>query len=391
MKLSVSKDEMQEKLSNIQNIAEKRNTMPILSHFLLDAGKKGSYIVATDVETALKEPLDVEVEKEGKLCIPARKLLEIVREMEGDLSFESVDEQWLKVRAGSSDFRLACLPPSEFPAWPALGDAEEIIIDAPILMEMIEKTIYSAGESDTRYTLNGLLFHVKPQDKSLTIVGTDGHRLALIIRQMDGSDRLKEEKKIIVPRKAVSELRRFLPPKADGEEKEMERVKILIGEKHLLFSVGSSTSGGSSAQPKADGGVQFLTRLIEGTYPNYENVIPLANEKKMLIERNTFAKVLRRVSVMSRERASAVRFDIGEEKLVVSSSNPDIGEAREEIAVEYKNDKLSLGFNARYVIDVLGAMTTEKVILELQDPLSPVLLKEDGNENYKCVIMPMRI
>ncbi len=204
---------------------------------------------------------------------------------------------------------------------------------------------------------------------------------------------LKEEKKIIVPRKAVSELRRFLPTSSasGGEEKEMERVKILIGEKHLLFSVGSSTSGGSSAQPKADGGVQFLTRLIEGTYPNYENVIPLANEKKMLIERNTFAKVLRRVSVMSRERASAVRFDIGEEKLVVSSSNPDIGEAREEIAVEYKNDKLSLGFNARYVIDVLGAMTTEKVILELQDPLSPVLLKEDGNENYKCVIMPMRI
>jgi len=397
MKLSVSKDEMQEKLSNIQNIAEKRNTMPILSHFLLDAGKKGSYIVATDVETALKEPLDVEVEKEGKLCIPARKLLEIVREMEGDLSFESVDEQWLKVRAGSSDFRLACLPPSEFPAWPALGDAEEIIIDAPILMEMIEKTIYSAGESDTRYTLNGLLFHVKPQDKSFTIVGTDGHRLALIIRHFDKLSgepaEPKEEKKIIVPRKAVSELRRFLPTSSasGGEEKEIERVKILIGEKHLLFSVGSAASSGSSAQPKADGGVQFLTRLIEGTYPNYENVIPLANEKKMLIERNTFAKVLRRVSVMSRERASAVRFDIGEEKLVVSSSNPDIGEAREEIAVEYKNDKLSLGFNARYVIDVLGAMTTEKVILELQDPLSPVLLKEDGNENYKCVIMPMRI
>ncbi|NCO67965.1 MAG: DNA polymerase III subunit beta [Nitrospirae bacterium CG_4_10_14_0_8_um_filter_41_23] len=393
MKLSVSKDEMQEKLSNIQNIAEKRNTMPILSHFLLDAGKKGSYIVATDIETALKEPLDVEVEEEGKLCIPARKLLEIVREMEGDLSFESVDEQWLKVRAGSSDFRLACLPPSEFPAWPALGDAEEITIDAPILMEMIEKTIYSAGESDTRYTLNGLLFHVKPQDKSFTIVGTDGHRLALIIRRMDELDRLKEEKKIIVPRKAVSELRRFLPTSSasGGEEKEMERVKILIGEKHLLFSVGSFTSGGSSAQPKADGGVQFLTRLIEGTYPNYENVIPLANEKKMLIERNTFAKVLRRVSVMSRERASAVRFDIGEEKLVVSSSNPDIGEAREEIAVEYKNDKLSLGFNARYVIDVLSAMMTEKVTLELQDPLSPVLLKEDGDENYKCVVMPMRI
>ncbi len=381
MKLNVSRDEMQEKLSNIQNIAEKRNTMPILSHFLLDAGKEGSYIVATDIETALKEPLDVTVEKEGRLCIPARKVLEIVREMEGDLSFESVDEQWLIIKAGTSDFRLACLPPGEFPAWPVLGDAEEITIGTAILMEMIEKTIYSAGESDTRYTLNGLLFHLKPQDPStgsgsFTIVGTDGHRLALIIRQMD--DAVKEEKKIIVPRKAVSELRRFLP--ASGEDEETRKVKISIGEKHLLFSVNS-----------ASGEVQFLTRLIEGTYPNYENVIPLANEKKMFMERNTFAKVLRRVSVMSRERASAVKVDIGDEKLVVSSSNPDLGEAREEIAVDYKDDKLSLGFNARYVIDALGAMTSEKVILELQDSLSPVLLKEDGSENYKCVVMPMRI
>jgi len=247
---------------------------------------------------------------------------------------------------------------------------------------MIERTIYSAGESDTRYTLNGLLFHAKPQDEYFTVVGTDGHRLALISRKLEGADRLKEEKKIIVPRKAVSELRRFLSPKAEG--KETDKVKISMGEKHLLFDLKSSTGDGA-------GKVQFLTRLIEGTYPNYENVIPRANEKVIFVERNTFAKVLRRVSVMSKERASAVRFDIGERKLVVSSSTPDLGEAREEVAIEYKGDKLSLGFNARYVIDALGAMTSEKVIFELQDPLSPVLLKEEGSENYKCVVMPMRI
>jgi DNA polymerase-3 subunit beta len=375
MKLSVSRDEMQEKLSNIQNIVEKRNTMPILSHFLLDAGKKDSYIVATDIETALKEPLDAKVEEEGKLCIPARKLFEIVREMEGDLSFETVDEQWLRVRAGMSNFRLACLSPSEFPAWPVLEDVEDITIDASTLMEMIEKTIYSAGESDTRYTLNGLLFHAKPEDKSLSIVGTDGHRLALIIRQMDSN--MKGEKKIIVPRKAVSELRRFL-------DKEIEKVNISIGEKHLLFNV-------SPASSALGGGVQFLTRLIEGTYPSYENVIPQANEKKILIGRDIFTKVLRRVSVMSRERASAVRFDIGEDKLVVSSSSPDLGEATEEVPIEYKGDKLSLGFNARYVIDAFGVMKSERVILELQDPLSPVLVKEEEDESYRCVLMPMRI
>jgi DNA polymerase-3 subunit beta len=374
MKIRVTKDEMQEKLSHIQNIAEKRNTMPILSHFLIDAGKKGSTLVATDIETALKEPLDVTVEQEGKLCIPARKLFEIVKEMDGDLSLETVDELWLRVKSGKSTFKIACLSPNEFPTWPVLGDAEEITINSSLLMEMIEKTIYSAGESDTRYTLNGLLFHTKPQETVLIVVGTDGHRLALLKKKIDAE--MKEEKQIIVPRKAVSELRKFLPATKKSEEAEGTKVQILIGEKHLLFTVN---------------GVQFLTRLIEGTYPNYENVIPQDNKKKMIIERDSFSKVLRRVSVMSRERASAVRCDLGHDTLIVSSSNPDLGEAKEEIAVDYKDEKLSLGFNARYIIDALGAMVSEKVTLELQDPLSPVLMKEEGNEDYKCVIMPMRI
>ncbi|MEW6002024.1 MAG: DNA polymerase III subunit beta [Nitrospirota bacterium] len=380
MKVSVSKDEIQEKLSNIQNIVEKRNTMPILSHFLLEAGKRASYIVATDLETALKEPLDIRVEKEGKLCIPARKLFEIVKETEGDLFFESVDEQWLKIKAGASNFKLACLAASDFPAWPLMEDTEEIYIDASRLLEMIEKTIYSAGESDTRYTLNGLLFHAQPGDNSLTIVGTDGHRLALIVKEMEGN--VKEEKKIIVPRKSVSELRRFLPASQD----ETQKVKISVGKNHLLFSIGFSLDKGGKGK-----GVEFLTRLIEGTYPNYENVIPQANEKKIYLERDTFMKVLRRVSIMSKEKASAVRVDIEEDKLTALSSNPDLGEATEEIAIDYKGERLSVGFNARYLIDVLGVMVSDRVLLELQDPLSPALLREEGNEYYRCVIMPMRI
>lgn len=375
MKLSVTKNEMLEKLANIQNIIEKKNTMPVLSHFLLSAGKKGSYIIATDIETALKEPLEANIEKEGKLCIPARKLFEIVREVDGDISFDSLDEQWLKVKAGASDFKIACLPHTDFPAWPSAlgsGEVEEVTIDGSMLLEMIEKTIYSAGESDTRYTLNGLLFHAKPENRSFTVVGTDGHRLALIMRQMESE--VKEDKKLIVPRKAVSELRRFLG--ASDEEKEKQKVRISIGDKHLLFIVEK---------------IEFLTRLIDGSYPNYENVIPQSNEKKMSIGKDIFIKVLRRASVMSRERASAVRFDLEEEKLTVSSSSPDLGEAKEEVGVDYKGEKVSLGFNARYMLDVLGAMTSDKVVLELQDPLSPVLVKEDGSDEYKCVIMPMRI
>lgn len=366
MKLSVSKEELQEKLSNIQNIVEKRNTMPILSHFLLDAGKKKSYVVATDLETAIKEPVQVKVEKEGRLCIPARKLFEIVKEVDNDITLESEDGHWLMVNAGMSRFKLACLSPEEFPVWPNMEDAEEIQMETKSLIVMIEKTLYAAGESDTRYTLNGLLFHAK-KNKEMIVVGTDGHRLACINKQLGNS--LKEEKKVIVPRKAAAEVRRFL-------DKDVENLTVVIGKSHVMFKIED---------------VQLLTRLIEGTYPNYEQVIPSGNERKVTINRNEFIKALRRVSVMSREKSNAVKADIADNMLSLSASNPDLGEAKDEMKVDYKGEALSLGFNARYLLDALGAMSGEKVVFELQDPLSPTLLKEEGNENYQCVIMPMRV
>lgn len=366
MKIIVTKDEIQEKLSNIQNIVEKRNTMPMLSHFLLEAGKKGSFIIATDLETALKEPLQIKVEKEGKICIPARKMFEIVREIEGELICESVDEQWLKIKAGASNFRLACLSSKEFPAWPGMEDMEEITINAKILLEVIEKTAYAAGESDTRYTLNGLLFHINA-DSVLTVVGTDGHRLALIQKKIEGNT--SEEKKIIIPRKSAFELKKLL-------EKSEENIKVTLSKNHILFSIGE---------------IQFLTRLIEGTYPNYEQVIPTTNEKRIIVHRASFAKAVRRVAVMSKEKTNALKMDIAEDLISVSSSNPDIGDAKDEITVEYKGENLSLGFNAKYLIDILEVTDTEKVVMEMQAPLSPVLIREENNEDYKNVIMPMRI
>ncbi|MBA3060705.1 MAG: DNA polymerase III subunit beta [Nitrospirae bacterium] len=367
MKLSVSKEELQEKLSNIQNIVEKRNTMPVLSHFLLDAGKKKAHIVATDLETAIKEPLQVKVEQEGKLCIPARKMFEIVKEVDGDITMETEDGQWLKVNAGLSKFKLACLSADEFPAWPGMENVEEMQMDTKNLIEMIEKSLYAAGESDTRYTLNGLLFHVKKGSSEMTVVGTDGHRLSSITSKINTP--LKEEKKVIIPRKAAAEIRRFL-------DRDTESLTVVIGKNHVMFKIEE---------------VEFLTRLIEGTYPNYEQVIPSGNEKKVIISKDEFIKALRRVSVMSREKSNAIKVDIADGSLVLSASNPDLGEAKDEVKIEYKGEALSLGFNARYLIDALNAMSGEKVLFELQDPLSPTLLKEEKDDNYKCVIMPMRV
>ncbi len=366
MKLTVSKDELQEKLSNIQNIVEKRNTMPILSHFLLEAGKSGSFITATDLETALREPLALKVEKEGKICIPARKMFEIVREVDGDLSLESIDDQWLRIKTGASNFRLACLSSKEFPAWPGMEDMEEISLEAKTMAGLIEKTVFAAGDSDTRYTLNGLLFHITT-DNRLSMVGTDGHRLAAMAKPIEG--KISEEKKLIVPKKAAAELRKIL-------EKREGSVKMVLSKNHVLFSIGD---------------IQFLTRLIEGTYPNYEQVIPPANEKRIVIERAAFAKALRRVSLMAKDKTNAVKMDLGENRLTVTTSNPDMGEATDEIAVAYEGEKTALGLNARYLLDIIEVMSSDKVIMEFQGALNPVLIKDEQDADYRCVIMPMRI
>jgi DNA polymerase III subunit beta len=368
MKVKVDRNELLKKLSDIQNIVEKRNTMPALNNFLLLAESAGSAITATDLETALKEPIELTVLEEGKACIPAKKLFEIVREMDGEITLESADNQWVKVTCGKSHFRLAGISPDEYPVWPTIADSESmsVEIDTATLHDAIEKTLYSAGESDTRYVLNGLLFHLKT-DKILNVVGTDGHRLALSRKEI--SEELQEEMKLILSRKSVSELRRFI----DGDARP---VRLTIGKNNILFTVG---------------GVQFLTRLIEGTYPNYEQVLPPDNNKSVSVGRDAFSRALRIVSILSKERSSAVKVDISPDSMIISTSNPDLGDAKDEIPVNYTGDDMTFAFNARYLLDALSAMETENVILKLNEPLSPTILLQDGKDDYKCVVMPMRL
>ncbi len=364
MRITVSKGEIQEKLQDIQNIVDKKNTKPVLSHFLLDAEGKEATIYATDLQLAIKEPLKASIESSGRMCIPARKLLDIVRESEKDIILDSEDDKWVKVISGKSRFRLACLPASDFPAWPGIEAKEELVFKSDDLIEMIDKTIYSAGEIDTRYVLNSLLFHIKP-DGTVNVVGTDGHRLALIIKNTGHT--IQEEKKLIIQRKAALEIRKFI----NG----IEVISVRFGKNHILFKIGEK---------------DFLVRLIEGTYPNYEQVLP-QNEKVVRLNREEFLKSLKRVSIISRERSNAVKMDISDNLLVITSSDPDLGEARDEIEIEYYGEDITIGFNARYIIDSLSAIKGDIVTFALRDQLSPSLLMEDGREDYRCVIMPMRL
>ncbi|MBI4698691.1 MAG: DNA polymerase III subunit beta [Nitrospirae bacterium] len=368
MKLKVEREELQQALQNIQGIAEKKTTMPILSHFLLKADKTAS-IIATDLDIAFTGPLKAEILEKGSLCIPAKKLFEIVREVEDKILLESQENNWLKVSSGKSTFKLMGLPEGEYPTLPQVNRSEEIKISAKTLKTMIDKTVYATGDSDTRYTLNGLLLHFLPKKKNieLRVVGTVGHRLAFIAKDIIG--KVAEEKKLILPKKAAVELKRLL------DENEGE-ISIGLDKNHIFFMVED---------------IVLTSRLIEGTYPNYDQVIPKDNEKKATVEKVAFTKSLRRTSIMSREKTHAVRFDLEPGKATLISINPDIGEAREEIAVQYKGEPISIGFNARYLLDAIQIMDGEAVGIEVQDPLSPTLLREIGEEGHKCVIMPMRI
>jgi DNA polymerase-3 subunit beta len=367
MKLNIQKEAIQNALQRIQGIVDKKTTMPILSHFLLKANKTAS-LMATDLDIALKGPVQAEILEKGSLCIPARKLFEIAREVEGDISLETQENNWIKVTSGKSTFKLMGLPEEDFPSLPEMSRSEELTIKAETLKVMIEKTVYATGESDTRYTLNGLLMHFKPKKKTieLRIIGTDGHRLSAILMSLEG--KISEEKKLILPKKAAMELRKLVEGSSDN-------VTIYINKNHIFF--------------KTDN-IVLTSRLIEGTYPNYEQVIPKNNEKRIIIDKIAFLKALRRTSIMSRERTNAVRVDMEPGKITLISMNPDIGEAREELNAQYKGEQMTVGYNARYLIDVLQAMEGETVSLELQEPLSPTLLLEVENKGYTCVVMPMR-
>lgn len=368
MKLKVYKSELQVKLQSIQGIAESKGTMPILNHFLLEVTKEGASITATDLCVTVRLPLNfIEAVTGGadmSLCIPAKKMFEIIKEADSEVTLESEDGKILIVKSGKSRFKVACLSASEFPKFPDPQKGVGISIKTSDLLELIDKSLYAAGEQDTRYTLNGLLFDMKPDN--LTVVGTDGHRLGIIKKQMAGI--AGENEKAIVPRKAVAEIKKFLG--------NAETVSMVFEKNHVLFKI-------------AD--ILFLARLIDGSYPDYEKVIPVSNDKSIILNREAFLKALRRVALMSKEGSNAIKINMSKDLIVLSASNADIGDASDEVIVEYSGDDAEIGFNVRYLLDAVNAMTDEGIVFSFKDSLSPALLTEKSNGDCKAVVMPMRI
>ena len=368
MKISFNKDSVAKKLAGIKGVVESKSTMPILSHFLLKAEQDKCSIQGTDLELHIKEPIEAKVEEPGVICIPGHKFSEVVKELDGEISLQTEDKDgsWVKVKSKSVNYRIACLPAADFPTWPVLeGEELTIKLNAKRLASILSKTLYAAGESDNRYTLNGILFHVNPEAKTLSFVGTDGNRMALMSIPL-GADK---EVKAIIPKKHLVELKKFLTIEGD--------IIIKFGKNNVLFDFGDR---------------QIFSRLIEGTYPNYSQIIPLNNGNKLLVGTEAFLRTLRRVAVMSsKKRCVIIDIKEGEKTSIVSCSEANTGEAQDELPVDYFGGDIRLGFNPDYLLDALAAMESEKVVLNLEGTLTPALLIPEGDTMYKCVVMPVRL
>jgi DNA polymerase-3 subunit beta len=371
MELVVRKNDLLRELQLFQGIVERKNTIPILANVLMEARGDEVRLLATDLEVGLRSRCAASVSKGGALTLPAKKFYEIVKALpETDVRIEE-DKGGVKVAADRFDSRMQTLPLEDFPSVPEGPGRGSAVLPRTGLREMIAKTQFAITGEDTRYFLNGALLVLK--DDQMSLVATDGHRLALVStrREVPEGEKGGDPVRIILPKKTLLELARLL---TEGEDD----VRYERGENHLFFDIG---------------GRVLISRMIEGQFPAYERVIPKGNDKRVEIERERVTSAIRRVALLSNERSRAVKLRVEEGRAEVSSQSPEFGEAREEIPVEYKGPAMQICFNAQYVLDFLAVVETESVALELKDEVSQAVMRPLGASeyDYTYVVMPMRI
>ena len=368
MELVVRKNDLLRELQLFQGIVERKNTIPILANVLLEAKDGELKFLATDLEVALRSRCDATVTKPGALTLPAKKFYEIVKSLPDTDIRIAEDKSGVKVAADRFDSRIQTLPKDDFPTLPDGGANPTASLPGSALKEMVAKTQFAITGEDTRYFLNGAQFVLRGD--SMSLVATDGHRLALVTVKRDG-DADAPEVKAILPRKTLGELGRLL---TEGDT----AVSYERGENHLFFEVG---------------GRKLISRMIDGQFPAYERVIPKGNDKHIEFERERLTNAVKRVALMSNERSRAVKFQIDKGKVDVTSSSPELGEAHETLPVDYDGTSLQICFNAQYVLDFLAVVATDVVALELKDEVSQAVMTPVGAEgyDYTYVIMPMRV
>lgn len=372
MKISLAnKKELLEALNKVQSVVEKRNTLQILSNIYLQAQNEQLILKATDLEVSIETSLPIRMLGEGRATVSAKNFIEIIRKLpEKEIQIQSKENHWIGIQCGKSNFNILGLAPEDFPSLPSFTGRTGVKAKKDVFKQMIDHTFYAVSTDESRYQLNGIFLEAA-ESGSHRMVAADGYRLAYFEEKLIDEKKDFLSKGIIIPRKGIQEIRKLLDTEASMT------VDIAVEGNHLLVR-GEQT---------------FLSvRLIEGQFPDYRQVVPKNNSKSIELDRNDFLNSLERVALLANEKSRGVKFSISSGKLEISSNNPEIGEASELIENQYKGDTLEVGFNAKYIIDSLSVMTEDSILFELNDRVSPALLRAPkGSAQCLNVVMPMRI
>ncbi len=372
MKVTLERNHLLKSLGHVHRVVERRNTYPILANVLLKAQDGQLDLRATDLDIEVTEAVPAMVGQAGTTTVPAHTLYEIVRKLAdgAEVRLETEGGEQLLVTSGRSRFHLACLSPDSFPDLKSGTFSHSFTLPAPVLRELIERTQFAISNEETRYYLNGIYIHVLEinGEPTLRAVATDGHRMARA--EAAAPEGAQGMPGIIVPKKTVSEVQKLL----DGAEGEVE---VEISDTKIRFKLGT---------------VVLLSKLIEGTFPDYERVTPKHNDKQMNVDKASFARAVDLVSTIASDRGGkAVKLSMHEGQLELSVTNPDHGTASEELAVEFEPESFEIGFNARYLLDIIGQIRSENAVFLFNDAGSPTLVREDGEAKALYVLMPMRV
>ena len=366
MHIQVEKSFLLEKIQPLQNIINPRLALPILSNILLEIEKSNLKLITTDLDVGVINTLPVNITEEGAITLHAKRFSEIIRELpEGKVNIIVRKNNSVVIEAPNCQFRIMGQPKDEFPKMPNFKNKEAFKIEQAVLKEMLNLTSFAMSHEETRYVLNSVLLEVKPhkQENVVKIVATDGRRLAICEKKLNLG--FTKHIKIIIPAKTIHELNRNLKESGD--------INIVVSDNQTLFELDS---------------LKIVSRLMEGEFPDYEQVIPKESESKIWIERPRFISALRRAVLLSTPDYQATKFEIFKNKLVVSKATPDLGELREEIPIEYGGKEVAIGFNPNYFLDVLKNLNEERVSLEVTESDKPGMLR---GQEYLYVVLPMRL
>jgi len=374
MKATIERATLLRCLSHVQSVVERRNTIPILSNVLIEAEGDGLRVMATDLDLQVVEHIDAaSVESEGAVTVSAHLLFDIARKLQegSQVSLETAENR-MEVKAGRSRFKLPTLPRDDFPVIVEGDLPTSFALPAKTLAELIDRTRFAISTEETRYYLNGIFLHVSDEDEPvLKAAATDGHRLArFTLPRPDGAEGMPD---VIVPRKAVAELRKLLDEKMDGD------VQIDLSASKIRFRLGG------------EGGVVLTSKLIDGTFPDYSRVIPTGNDKLLKIDPKSFFAGVDRVATIATEKTRAVKMGLDKDRVTLTVTSPDNGTASEELAAEYSADGFEIGFNATYLKDILSQIDSDQVEIHLADAGAPTLIRKNEDSPALYVLMPMRV